>query len=131
MTDRKLFRRWVARLRREFPGRYPVRVLLVPSHQLTRDHGREMCGDCCFDDGGPAGSGDEGDPAAGRCTIRIAQSMNATTTRDTLIEEWAHYLQWHLLPRACREPEHGPVYAAIYSLILSSFRGDTDDSQAA
>ena len=78
MTDRRDFRRWVKRLRKEFAPCYPVRVLLVKPSRIPANNGT-----CEADN-------------AKRFTIRIADGQTWQTTLETLWEEWAHMLRFHL-----------------------------------
>ena len=112
MTDRKKFQAWVRWLRRKFRGERPVRVSLVPQSVLPGD-----CGECRPVEGANGTS----------YVVSIVDSMNKTMTRDTLWEEWSHYLRFHL-PRCGDAAKHDEVYGAIFNFIKRSWAdGDEDE----
>lgn len=101
MTDRTLFENWKRRLRKEFPSCYPVRVLLVSPSRIPAKNGT-----CEADE-------------RRRFTIRIADNQPWQLTLDTLMEEWAHLLRFHLWH--IDGVEHDAIYGAIFNTIKAKW----------
>ena len=102
MTDLKKFRKWVREIRKLFPSTYPVRVMLVhPSKVPDRADGY------CHAYG-------EDHPE--RFNIYVANTMSPSSTADTLAEEWAHCLRWHIWKY------DGDAHDAIYSSIFGEIK---------
>lgn len=107
MTDSAMFREWTRWLRKNFAGTVPVVVRRVSQSRIPT-----LCGECEMHwtaKGAPE-----------RCEIRIVESQGMTTTRDTLWEEWAHYLRMHT-PGVGDCDKHDEIYGAFFNLIKRSW----------
>lgn len=117
MRNRSEFCRWVRQLRREFPGLYPVRVMLVPGGRIPG-----AWGDCVVTL--------DGDGMPERFLIRVADNQSEQQTRETLWEEWAHYLRLHL-PMVGKAACHDELYGVIFNLIKRRHHDGEDGNQEA
>lgn len=109
MQDAKQFLSWVKWLRRHFPSAHPVRVALVPAETLQDGCGR-CYGETAWDD-------DD------RASVRIASSLSAQMTIETLHHEWAHVLRDHLLESPLDIPGgHDEVFYAHLGRIDAAWR---------
>lgn len=108
MQDTKQFRRWVGWLRRHFPSRHAVRVLLVPAERLNEPCSK-VYGETSWND----------DTAL----VRVAQNLSIETTLETLCHEWAHVLRDHL-PDSPFDPPggHDEVFYSILGRIDAAWR---------
>jgi hypothetical protein len=93
--------RW---LRREYPLRRKVRILVLPPHRMPGLHG-EM---------------EIPDKKPNTVVIRIAQSTDAVMM-ETLIEEYSHAARYECPVKV--ENEHDHLFWAIYATITMQFRG--------
>lgn len=93
--------RW---LRREFPLRRKVRIIVKPSHKMPGLHG-EM---------------EIPDKTPETAIIRIAMSTDAVMM-ETLIEEYSHAARYECPVKV--ENEHDHIFWAIYATITMQFRG--------
>jgi hypothetical protein len=103
-TDKADFKRWVAWLRKHFRPCYPVTVKLVEPSKMPVAHS----GQCTATEGR-------------RFTIKICAGMDWQVTQDTLFEEWAHMLRFHLWN--IDGDEHDAIYGAIYNTIKVAYHG--------
>lgn len=107
MTDAGKFRNWVRWMRKNFRGEYPVRVYMVPRAQIKEGElGETFLRQSVT---GPE-----------RMLVRVSEAENEDLTIDTLIEEWAHYLRFHL-PKFGDPENHDPIYGAIFNEIKSKW----------
>ena len=113
MTDRKKFRRWLSELRRKFPSAIPVRVYLVKPSKIPG-----LCGES-----DPISDPETGDTK--RVVIRIADNLSKQATADTLAEEWAHALRFHLKLDAGPNG-HDEIYGAIFNKLKEKWLHDDD-----
>lgn len=104
MTDRKRFASWVRWLRRRFPSDIPVRVRLSPPERMPAKH----FGFCVFDD------------ETGRAVLDVADNQNEIQTRESLFEEWAHVLRFHL-HRIGEPPWHDALYGVLFTLLKDAW----------
>lgn len=101
MTDLKKFKKWVRELRKLFPSSYPVRVMLVhPSKVPDRADGYCHAYGVNHPD---------------HFNIYVANNLSISATADTLAEEWAHCLRFHVWKYD--GDAHDSIYAAIFGEI--------------
>lgn len=101
--------RW---LRRRWPLASPVRVVRVGPAVLARDHPGGAYGDC------------QRDTSSGRFTIRIVNVGSADALVETLIEEWAHALRWHLPQYGDGADWHDDIFGAIHNRVRKMWLED-------
>lgn len=111
MTDRKQFRKWVRELRKLWPLTYPVQVFLVhPSHPcLEGNYGHTYA---------------FGDETPEKFRIYVTNHINLSSTADTLAEEWAHCLRFHMWKNNGKA--HDAIYSAIFGEIKRTWMDDSD-----
>lgn len=116
MTDHEAatFRAWKRRLRREFPSRYPVRVMLVPPDALKDEDG-DCYGNC------QELSDDDGERM--RFVVRISNREPLSVVLHTLIHEYSHVLRDHIHPLPGDSP-HDEIFAAVHGRIYRAFIAD-------
>lgn len=111
MTDHKKFRKWVRELRKSWPMTYPVFVFFVPpGHKHLEGH-----------DGHTHAFGKE---KPEKFHIYIASNLNSGSTADTLAEEWAHCLRFHMWKNGGKA--HDPIFSAIFGEIKRTWLDDDD-----
>lgn len=113
MFDRKKFWSRARELRRKFPSCYPVRIRIVSANSIKGHYGLTIA---------YAVNGD-----LKSCVIKLADTMDLSTALDTLAEEWAHALRYHLFKVHDGKNGHDQIYGAIFNKIKEEWLHDDDD----
>lgn len=111
MTDRKLFRRWLRKLKAIAPSCFPVRVRLVPpggkGMPIDRDGETHVYADGL---------------TVKRFDVLIRDGRPWDSTQDTLLHEWAHVLRYHAWGlKYDGTPDSDPVFGILFNELKARF----------
>lgn len=111
------FRKLVKRLRKAFPPKIPVRVYYVSKKRVQKAYGSseyDLFGLTVYD------------TEKEIISIYIAEDDHHQHVVDTLIEEWAHMLRYHL-PTMAGDRDHDEIFGSIRNRIMQYLLGELGD----
>lgn len=114
MFDRQKFWRRARELRKEFPSCYPVQIKIVSVRSIPGHYGLTIAYAV--------------DGYLKRCVIKLAETMDLSTALDTLAEEWAHVLRYHLFWIHDGKNGHDQIYGAIFNKIKEEWLHGDEES---